>query len=230
MAYTPEMLELIAHFAQKFMFTGTYGQTEYMGSTCIAVTSNGEYIYIAANDLISDRNAKVDTLAATAKILSSPSRPTIWKRNKYRLQLSKKQRFWNQIEMVAYMLGLVFSIHPSRFLFIPNRKGDLDRSFHAEMQLIRYHEMAEIPINPRYVAVSKPCCLKCTMRLLQLKIGFRGTHNVSENKDWVDPTEYLFPESHDFPFLGSSAASTSPATSSSSSSSTPSTVHIEDMD
>ncbi|KIF61760.1 MULTISPECIES: nucleic acid/nucleotide deaminase domain-containing protein [Pseudomonas] len=228
MPYSPEKLDLIAKFSLRFMFTGTYSQTKYMNSACVAVSSDGDQIYIAANDLFSDRNGKEDILAATAAILSLPKRPTLWQKKKYRLELSKKQRFWNQIERVSYMLGLTFSIHPSKFLFIPNRKGDLDRTFHAEMQLIRYHEMAEIPLNPRYIGVSKACCLKCTGKLTQLKIRFHQSHDESESKDWVDPTQYLFPESHTFPFLMSSATDTTPAISIAPSAS--SAIHIEELD
>lgn len=205
MPFTRSKLDNIANQILELMFSGTYGTKEYMNSACIAVTSDGENLYVAANDAYSDKKWSSDIIDQAEGILSKPDaqRPYLWKKKKYRFVLAKSQTFWNQFDVVSSLIGEVYSIAPSKILFIPNRKGDLDRSFHAEMQLIRYHEISETPMIPKYIGVSKPCCVDCTRVLLNANILFKSSHASSRSADWVDPGTYLDPASQNFPFLSS---------------------------
>ena len=112
MPFTRDQLDTISNHILSIMFRGTYGGDEYMNSACIAVTSDGENIYVSANDVYSDARWRDDILKATQEITKHPAkqRPYIWQKNKYRLKLSQKQKFWHQFDIAASIIASAYSI------------------------------------------------------------------------------------------------------------------------
>lgn len=64
-----------------------------------------------------------------------------------------------------------------RIVFVFNPRGDDDREFHAEMQLVEYLHARNLPFDGNEIGVSKPCCTTCANRLDRLRISYSYWHN-----------------------------------------------------
>ncbi len=75
-----------------------------------------------------------------------------------------------------------------RIRFVHNPIGYGDRSFHAEMQLVRYiRQYTRRGPDDRVIGVSKPCCRRCAVNLDRSRIRYSYWHNEPTGRDYVEP-------------------------------------------